>query len=265
MTSYPQLIHDTAVEIALEAGQIIRTQFDKLSSERMIKPDQTPLTMTDLRVNRLVVEKIAKVFPDHSVYGEEETSGPLENLKAWLCDPIDGTAAFVSGLPTGVFSLAYVEDGVPQVGVIYDPYLDRMYVAAKGYGVKVNQLAVTVHDHELDQSIIGSNVKDLFQFGEFYKDLRSKGATLAPYSGLIHQCANIAAGVLGARVFTHVGEHNIAAVKVIVEEAGGKVTDLDGNEQRYDRPINGAIVSSAKLYPEILALVKKHGVKVYGA
>ena len=264
MISDPQLIHDTAVEIALEAGAMIREAFEKMTSERMVKPDQTPLTMTDLRVNRLVVEKIAEKFPEHAVYGEEEVSGPLESQFAWLCDPIDGTAAFVSGLPTGVFSLAYLEDGVPMVGAVYDPYLDRMFIAVKGQGVKVNQRQVNANSHPLDQAIIGSNIKDLFQYRGFYDELRSKGATLAPYSGLVHQCAGIAAGIMSARVFTHIGEHNIAAIKVIVEEAGGKVTDLDGNEQRYDRPINGAIVATEKLYPEILSLVKKHGVKVYG-
>jgi myo-inositol-1(or 4)-monophosphatase len=265
MTSYPQLIHDTAVEIALEAGAVIRESFDRLSSERMIKPDQTPLTMADLRVNRLVVEKIGEKFPDHAVYGEEEVSGPINSSKSWLCDPIDGTAAFVAGLPTGVFSLAYLEDGVPRVGVIYDPYLDRMFIGAKGYGVKLNDRKLSVHSHPLDQSIIGSNTKDLFVFSSFFDDLRQQGATLAPYSGLVHQCASIAAGIMGGRIFTHVGEHNIAAAKVIVEEAGGKVTDLDGNEQRYDRPINGAIIATHKIHPELVELVKKHKVKVYGA
>lgn len=112
-----------ASALAREAGVIIRSHFG-FGIAKTVKEDSTPLTIADTTVNDLVVRKIQETFPDHDILAEEG-SPPLRGKKdIWICDPIDGTVPFVQGVPTVTFALALVRDGVPILGVAYDPLLD---------------------------------------------------------------------------------------------------------------------------------------------
>ena len=83
---------------------------------------------------------------------------------------------------------------------------------------------------------------------------------MRPFGGMVYQCCLVARGKLEGRIFPGEGAHDIAAVKLIVEEAGGRVTDIEGNEQRYDRPIRGAIISNGVVHDDLLAAVREHAV-----
>ncbi len=254
---------DFAVAVTHGAGKIILEYFDSRDQGRMIKADNSPVTIADMKANHYVIERVKEYFPKHGVLGEEESNVDPESHKdLWLCDPIDGTAAFTWGLPTGVTSLAYVRDGVPLLGVVYDPYLKRTYTAIKGHGAFMNDRRIDVSVHGLRGGTLGINQIDSYRFRSFYGDLRARGVHLATYSGLVYQAMTVATGRIVGRVFTHIGPHDVAALKVIVEEAGGVVTDLEGNEQRYDGPINGAIISNKVAHHELLDMVAKHGVQV---
>src|SRR5690606_9844225 len=89
---------------------------------------------------------------------------------------------------------------------------------------------------------------------ELVQRLRKQGVYVNALLGLVHQGCLIAEGAIEGRIFLYNGAHDIAAVKLIIEEAGGKVTDLDGNEQRYDRPINGAIMSNGLIHDKLLEI-----------
>ncbi len=254
---------DFAVAVTHGAGKIVLEYFESRDLGKMIKADNSPVTIADMKSNHYVIERVKEYFPKHGVLGEEESNGDPGTIKdLWLCDPIDGTAAFTWGLPTGVVSLAYVRDGVPLIGVVYDPYMKRTYSAIKGDGSYLNGHPVHVSKHGLRSGTMGINQLDSYRFRAFYNDLRTRGVHLATYSGLVYQAMTIATGRLVGRVFTHIGPHDVAALKVIVEEAGGVVTDLDGREQRYDGPINGAVISNKVVHHEILDMIAKHGVKV---
>ena len=103
-----------AESIARESGAIIRQNFS-LGMTREWKGDGSPLTETDRRINRLVIEKVAGYFPGHSVLGEEESTSEILNEFTWVCDPVDGTIPFSHGVPTSVFSLGLCRNGEPIV------------------------------------------------------------------------------------------------------------------------------------------------------
>ena len=123
---------DFAIEIANEAGKIMRYYFSKKDISSY-KGDKTIVTLADTEINSYLIKRVKEEFPTHCVDGEEEQFG--ESKYIWVCDPIDGTAMYARHIPVAVFSLALVIDGVSTVGLIYDPFTDNMYTAIKEKGM----------------------------------------------------------------------------------------------------------------------------------
>lgn len=112
-------------EWAREGGQIARGYFNNVRRER--KPDRSWVTRADLEIEQMLRERIAARYPDHGVIGEEEGIGDIEREFVWCIDPIDGTGAFVSGLPIWCVSIGVLRHGQPYLGVIFVPLLDDCY------------------------------------------------------------------------------------------------------------------------------------------
>jgi len=247
-----------AKEIAYEAGKIMLKYF-KGDNGANYKFDQTIVTKADTEINTYLVEKVKEKFPTHSVDGEEEQFGKSDYV--WVCDPVDGTAMYARHIPVAVFSLALVIDGKPEVGVVYDVFTDNLYSAIKGQGAYKNGEKICVNDIELDDMRSVSNF-DMWPEAEYniYDAIKEIGKKtyFVGIGSVIRACMCVANGDFNLAIFPGTKHKNcdIAAVKVIVEEAGGKVTDLFGNEQRYDRDINGAIVSNGKVHKEVLDVLK---------
>lgn len=249
-----------AKEIAKEAGKIMQKYFKQDNGESY-KCDRTIVTLADKEINDYLIERVKTEFPTHSVDGEEKTFG--ESKYVWVCDPVDGTAMYARHIPTAVFSLALVIDGNPEIGVVYDPFLDNLYYAEKRKGAYKNDLKMMVNDFKLD------DVRSVGHFDmwpgrkyDIYDIIRklNEKTYFVSIGSIIRACMCIASGEFVAAIFPGTTHKNcdIAAVKVIVEEAGGKVTDLFGNEQRYDQDINGAVITNGKVHQEIIEVIKNN-------
>ncbi len=249
-----------AESVAYEAGKIMLRYFLAAEKHLEYKTDLSPVTLADKQVNRMFIESVNEHFSNHDVIGEEESAINNAGSHVWVCDPIDGTRAFMEGLPTGMFGAGLVVDGMPIVGVAYDPFMDRLFSAAYGQGATLNGNPIKVSSKKLNGGIYGGagSPSAINKSMKLYEDLEKQGATVALYSGHIYKCCLIAEGRMEGRIFTRKGAHDLAAVKVIVEEAGGVVTDLAGNDQRYDQPINGAVISNGVTHNDLLAAVKRH-------
>lgn len=249
-----------AKEIALGAGEITRKYFSG-ESGASYKYDQTIVTKADTEINSYLIKRVREVFPDHAVDGEEEQFGSSEYV--WVCDPVDGTAMYARHIPVSVFSLALVKDGKPIVGVIYDAFLGNMYYATLGGGAFMNGAPINVNSLTFSGMRTVANL-DMwpeadYNLWEVYRELGKK-TYLVGLGSVIHGAACVANGDFVAAVFPGTKHKNcdIAAAKIIVEEAGGKVTDLFGNEQRYDCDIKGALISNGTVHEEALAIIKEH-------
>lgn len=245
-------------KIALQAGAIMRDYFDSdLLIER--KEDDSPLTVADTKINRLVIEELGKEFKD-GVIGEEESTTGYGNGRKWICDPIDGTKAFSWGVPTAMFSLGLVVDGKPVLGVAYDPFLDRMYTAIVGAGSFCNDTPIKVSLGMLAGEYVGVSssaeqaLKDSV-YADLVTSLLGKKARLACFSGAVYKSCLVAKGKLVGYLERGVSAHDMAAAHVIVEEAGGKVTDFNGGPLDYSKPFSGAIVSNGRAHAELVACV----------
>ncbi len=249
-----------AKEIAIEAGKIMHKYF-KENNGADYKFDQTIVTKADKEINSFLVKKVKENFPTHSVDGEEEQFGKSNYV--WVCDPVDGTAMYARHIPVAVFSLALVIDGAPLIGVVYDPFTDNLYSAIKGKGAYRNNEKIHVNDYELNNIKTVCNY-DMWSKSDYniYSTISelSKNSYFVSIGSVIRACMCIANGDFSLSIFPGTKHKNcdIAAVKVIVEEAGGKVTDLFGNEQRYDTNINGAIISNGIVHNEVIKVLEKN-------
>ena len=249
-----------AKEIASEAGKIMRKYFMKKDIS-CYKGDKTIVTIADKEINSYLIEKVKETFSNHCVDGEEEIFGKSNYV--WVCDPIDGTAMYARGIPVSIFSLALVIDGVPIIGVIYDPFTENMYTAIKGKGAFQNNKKIHVNDYNLEDMKtmchcdLGS--KSGYKMTQIVQELMQK-TYVSDVGSIARACSCVASGDFTMAVFAGKEHKNcdIAAAKIIVEEAGGKVTNLFGMEQRYDTSIKGAIISNGKVHEEVSAIINKY-------
>lgn len=245
---------DFAKNIAYEAGDIMLKYF-KDNNEASYKFDETIVTKADTEINSYLIKKVKEVFPEHSVDGEEEKFGSSEYV--WVCDPVDGTAMYARHIPVAVFSLALVVNGISLLGVVYDPFTDNLYYAIKGQGAFKNDKQIRVNNIKLDDKRSVSNF-DMWPNSEYniYDAINELGKKtyFVSVGSVIRACMCVASGEFNLAIFPGTKHKNcdIAAVKVIVEEAGGKVTNLFGNEQNYNQDIKGAIVSNGIVHDEAI-------------
>ncbi len=248
-----------AKKIAKEAGRIM-TKYFNAEGISSYKGDKTIVTLADKEINEYLIKRVKEEFPDHSVDGEEQQFGKSNYV--WVCDPVDGTAMYAKHIPVAVFSLALVVDGKPIVGVVYDVFTEHLYTAIKGKGAFVNEEKIAVNDIVLDDMRSVSNF-DMWPGAEYniYDVIKELGKEtyFVSIGSAIRACMCVGSGEFNLAIFPGTKHKNcdIAAVKVIVEEAGGKVTDFFGNEQRYDQDINGAIVSNGIIHDKVVKTIKE--------
>lgn len=250
-----------AKNLAKEAEQIALKYFG-FEVESTWKDDNTPLTRADTEINDLVIAGVNTAYPDHSIYGEERSHRTEDSKYIWVCDPIDGTMPFSNGLPMFTFSIALVDqaNGQPVLGLVNDPVMKNMYWAYKGSGAYRNGKKISVSTSStLSNSYVNteaSGKKVNFSDIEPLKMLREKGVKIMKFLSLIYGGVQVANGKFAGTIFYAPPGHDVAALKIIIEEAGGKVTDLNGEERRYDQDGLGCLISNGILHEELLECVK---------
>ena len=249
-----------AKDIAYQAGKIMLKYFNQ-NNGASYKGDNTIVTLADTEINSYLIKKVKEQYPAHAVDGEEEQSGKSNFV--WVCDPVDGTAMYARHIPVAVFSLALVIDGVPNIGVVYDPFTDSLYSAIKGNGAFKNGEKISVNNYTLDniKTVCHCDMwsKAKYNICKVFEKLRNK-TRLNDIGSITKASCLVATGDYSLAIFTGT-EHkhcDIAAVKVIVEEAGGKVSDLFGNDQRYDQSIKGALISNGIVHNEVIDVIKDY-------
>lgn len=242
-----------SIDLAKKAGAIILANFD-IGMKKNWKGNGTPVTVTDTKINRMVIAAVKIQFPTHDVLGEEESSRKNNSKFLWVCDPVDGTIPFSHGIPTCVFSLALVVDGKPVAGVIYDPFFDRMVYAEKGKGAFLNGKKIHVSRHGLKNAVLNWESPSLMTaLVEKFKNCLPVKLNSFIYGGML-----VAMGEIVASMYSWNFAHDCASLKIIIEEAGGKATNVFGKDQRYDGKVKGMLVSNGVVHEQLLEIAKNH-------
>jgi fructose-1,6-bisphosphatase/inositol monophosphatase family enzyme len=245
-----------AKAIANRAGEIMRSYY-RSNQQVEMKADDSPVTAADKAINSLLIEEIKKQFPEHGVLGEEE-SWQSEKETLWVCDPIDGTKAFILQIPVSMFSLALVIDGVPVLAVAYNPFTNELFSAVKNEGAFLNDVAIHVSKRKwgqgtkLAKSDSERAPKHLLGDLSVVDSLKAENVSTNSCPGAVFRGCNVAAGSFDGGVFYGDTAHDIAAVKLIIEEAGGKVTAMNGDEQSYNTAINGAVFTNGLIHEQLV-------------
>lgn len=248
---------EVSIGIAKKAGEIMLEYFEG-DQEVSFKDDGSSVTIADKKINHMVIEELAAKFPNDAVIGEEESNGDFGMGRKWFCDPIDGTEAFVWGVPTAMFSLALIIDGRPVMGVAYDPFLDRMYTAIKGRGSYCNGKSLKVSEKNLQNGLLAvtSNIRKIYEPDSPIKNAANSNIRIAVICGAVYKSVLVASGKLAGHFADVIANHDVAAVELIICEAGGKVTDYFGNELDYSKTFKGAVISNGIIHEDILGMIR---------
>jgi myo-inositol-1(or 4)-monophosphatase len=230
-----------ASEIAREAGARLR-EFLAQGVETEYKGDVDLVTVADRTVEKLIRTRLGEVFPDHGIYGEEGTRERLDQQYRWYVDPLDGTTNFAHGIPHFCVSmgleqrapdLAPEQDGAIVAGVIYNPMLDELFTAERGKGALLNGRPIHVSPvPDLAESLVATGFPSRKRHDNpnihFYQEftLRSHGVRRAGSAAL--DLAYVACGRFEAFWEFHLNPWDTAAGFLLVEEAGGSMTDFSG-------------------------------------
>ena len=252
-----------AQDIVLEAGELIRSGI-AAGFETEWKADNTPVTSVDKAINKFVAEKILAKYPNDIVIGEEGRLGGGDGL-TWILDPIDGTQTMdIENINTATCCLARLDqNGQPIFGIVYNPAATaELFVAKSGEASMRNGEPIRVSDRtELKGSYcyLGSRMPETAASnGVIVGRLESAGAKWFNARSLAFGCCEVAKGnAVGAYIGVKT-PFEAASVKLIVEGAGGKVTDLYGDPiDRVDGEIKGLIATNGHLHQNFVEAARK--------
>jgi len=254
-----------AAEIAREAGARLREFFAQgVATE--YKGDVDLVTVADRTVEKLIKTRLGEMFPDHGIYGEEGTREGLDRELRWYVDPLDGTTNFAHGFPQFCVSMGLEqrragmkadEDGTLVCAVIYDPMRDELFLAERGKGATVNGKTIAVSKNAtLAEALVATGFPSRKRHQNpnihFYHEitLRSHGVRRAGSAAL--DLAYVAAGRLDGFWEFNLNPWDTAAGILLVEEAGGRVSNFAGGTFRLNS--EETLVSNGLIHDELVRI-----------
>ena len=242
---------EIAVETARQAGKILREEFDR-PLQISYKGDVDLVTQADRKSEAAIVERLNKYFPDHAIAAEEGTGHESASGSEyrWHVDPLDGTTNFAHGYPCFCVSIALAHRDEVLVGVVFNPYYDELFSAARGQGATLNGTRIEASKAKtlatsllctgfpVHKRLANPNIHYYWDF-----TLRSHGVRRDGSAALDLAC--VACGRFDGFWEFGLNKWDTAAGALLVEEAGGKVSDFEGAAYRLGGPVilatNGAI------------------------
>ncbi len=247
-------------EYMLSAGDVEKEQ----GSVKAKSGDADFVTVFDEGVQNKLITGILNKLPEAKFFAEEKDNfaSDTENGICFVIDPIDGTSNFIHRLNTSAISVAMLCDGELSLAIIYDPYRDELFSAKKNYGAFCNGKKISVSDRELCDSLIAFGTTPYKK-----KEYSEKGFAIA--ENIFRNCAdirrsgsaaidmaNVAAGKLDGFFECILSPWDYAAGTLIVKEAGGVVTDFNGNEVSFSAPCP-VLCSNNLINDKLIALINK--------
>ncbi len=265
MTESGSSLLNVALAAAKAGGDVLMSYFRQGVSIRCKGGESADLVSeADVNAEQAVIRVIHQAFPEHAILGEESATDTDPNSPAlWVIDPLDGTTNFLHDVPHFAVSIGYFEYGQPVCGVVWNPAREDMYSALKGQGATFNGRPIRVSSTDrLDLSLIGTGFSVV-------RDAKL-GATLGAIEDLfglnIHcirrfgsaalDLCQVASGLYGAYFEYQLSAWDFAAGMLIVQEAGGKVTNGRGEPLTLTK--SSILASNRLLHPPMLEIVGRH-------
>jgi histidinol-phosphatase len=248
---------NTAIAAARAAADDIRTFYRK-NPRVTVKPDDSPVTEADVRAEEIIREVLSRQFPGYGFYGEETGRHAMGAENVWLVDPIDGTKSFVREAPFFSTQIALMRAGELVLGVSSAPAYDEFAWAELGGGAFLNEQPVRVSAvADLKDAFVSTgNMKTLTRAPQWerFGALINRIARIRGYGDFVHYHL-LARGSLDVVIETDINILDIAALAVIVREAGGTFTDLEGAPLSLDT--RSVLATNGALHQTLLAALTR--------
>ncbi len=246
-----------ALTLADRADTLTSARFGALDLHVDTKPDLTPVTDADRAVEAELREMLAGERPDDSIVGEEFGGDITFTGRQWIIDPIDGTKNFVRGVPVWATLIALLQDGVPTVGVVSAPALQRRWWAAQGRGAfagvnggPARRLSVSLVAQLNSASLSFSSLSGWAQLGVRDRFIAMTDAVwrVRAFGDFLSYCL-LAEGAVDIAAEPEVSVWDLAALDILVREAGGTFTALDGTAGPHR---GSAVATNGLLHKQVL-------------
>lgn len=253
-----------AIRAARLAGDVINRgalDLNRITVER--KQNNDFVSDIDRNAEEVIIQTLREAYPDHAILGEEGgLQGSRDAECRWIIDPLDGTTNYLHGLPHYAVSIAMYEGDFAKYAVIFDPVNNNLFTAARGKGAYLNNRRLRVSRQlTLQDSLIGTgfpyrNFKDLDAYTAIMKDLMQKVSGLRRPGSAALDLAYVAAGYYDAFWEFGLNPWDIAAGVLLIQEAGGRISDLMG-EQHFMTTGN-IVAGTPKVFEQLLSLIQSH-------
>lgn len=254
-----------AIQTARDAGSILTDKLGRVVQIRS-KGDINLVTEADLAAERLIIERIKSYYPRHAILAEE--SGATESVIAiagssewkWIVDPLDGTTNFAHGYPCFCVSIALERNGQIEVGVVYDPTRDEMFAAERGSGASLNGRRVQVSlVEELNSAMLCTgfpyDVRERPHFALDFTNFTMEAQAVRRDGSAALDLAYVACGRFDGFWEDGLNPWDVAAGVLLIEEAGGRVTDFVGGELDIYTP--KVLVSNGRIHDQMMRVLKR--------
>lgn len=253
-----------AIKAARRAGKIITRYMDEFDSHKTREKGLNDfVTMVDRAAEEDIIQTIQKAYPNHGILGEETGPHPGEEF-TWIIDPLDGTMNYVHGFPHYSVSIAIQHKNQIEHGVVYDPITQDLYTASRGRGAQLNEKRIRVSKrNNLEGSLIGSSfpfhhrAQYIDEHYGIFKAVFTRCADVRRLGSAALNLAYTAAGRLDGFWESGLKPWDMAAGILLVKEAGGFVSDFNGDNNSFE---NGTIIAGTrKVHNELLEIVQNKG------
>lgn len=256
----------TAVAAAREAGKILMDAYDGSVASLKVsyKQYQEPVSIVDLASNDAIIRRLSKAFPHDDVLSEESKGLEAPHIGSkgatWIIDPLDGTTNFINHIPLFAVMIARVQDGIPTLGVIYDPLHGEMFTAEKGKGAKLNGKPIRVSTRDVTRGAMlfagrGYRDRDRVRHGQIIYALERQTPYFRRLGSAAHMLADVACGRADAVILTGNKPWDTVAGTLLVEEAGGKISDYCG--RHWTVRSEDLVAANAPIHKAVVAITKK--------
>ena len=253
----PEFI-DFANALADAAGGVIRPLFRQPVSVDA-KEDESPVTEADREAERIMRDLITTRYKDHGIWGEEFGKHKPDAKYCWVLDPIDGTKSFMSGFPVFGTLISLIRLGVPVLGIIDQPINNERWIGGANLATTLNAKRVKTRAcHHLGLATFSTTSPQLFSAEDKskFKQVRKH----AKYTVFGYDCyayAQLASGFVDAVVETGLKPHDFCALRPVIENAGGVITDWEGKPLTLVSDGRVVAAGDKRVHAEILALIKE--------
>jgi myo-inositol-1(or 4)-monophosphatase len=251
-----------AIQVARDAGNLLVQRLG--AAQISHKGDIDLVTEADIAAEELIIDRIRSHYPLHGILAEESgeavLEGPSRSEWKWIIDPLDGTTNYAHGYPCFCVSIAVEHAGALEIGVVYDPMRDEMFAAERGHGATLNERKIRVSQvEELNRAMMCTgfpyDVRTRPDFARDFTNFTLHAQAVRRDGSAALDLANVACGRFDGFWEDGLNPWDIAAGAILINEAGGRVTNYDN--EPLDIYTKKVVASNGRVHDAMLRLLRR--------